>query len=86
MVDGSTSTRFVTRENTSKSEDEEFEYNEEDYNTSKELIKLRIKASLANNLWGVSEFYEIYNAKNEILQTAIEIIESDKYKEANLAE
>lgn len=69
-----------------RSEDDEFEYSEEDFSTSKELIKLRIKASLANNLWGVSEFYQIYNAKNEILQTAIEIIESDKYKEANLAE
>ncbi len=67
-------------------EDEKFEFIQEDFDTSEELIKLRIKASIANNLWGVSEFYQIYNKKNEILQTAIEIIESDKYKEANLAE
>lgn len=69
-----------------KGEDEEFEFNEEDYRTSEELLKLRIKASIANDLWGISEFYQIYNTKNEILQTAIEIIESDKYEQAKLAQ
>lgn len=68
-----------------KGEDEEFEFVEEDFKTSEELLKLRIKASIANDLWGISEFYQIYNEKNEILQTAIEIIESDKYEQANLA-
>ncbi len=67
-----------------KKENDKFEFEESDFERSKNLIELRIKASLANNLWSVSEFYELYNAKNEILQTAIEIIESDEYKVINL--
>lgn len=68
-----------------KSEDEEFELDEEELKVSENLLKLRLKASIANNIWGYSEFCQIYNDSNEILQAAIEIIESDKYNEAGLA-
>lgn len=65
-------------------EDDELEFNEEEYDISKTLLKLRIKAILARNLWGYSEFYQIYNDSNEILQKAIEVIESDLYDKAGL--
>lgn len=64
--------------------DEELEFNEEQYKISENLMKLRMKAILARNLWGYSEFYQIYNETNEILQKAIEVIESDIYDQAGL--
>jgi len=65
-------------------EDDEIEFNEEEYKTSEDLLNLRMKAILARNLWGYSEFYQIYNDSNEILQRAIEVIESDMYDQAGL--
>lgn len=62
-----------------RGEDEDLAFNEEEYNTSENLLKLRLKASMARDLWGYSEFYQIYNESNEILQKAIEVIESDEY-------
>ena len=66
-------------------EDEEFEENEEEFEISKNLLKLRMKAMLAQDLWGYAEFYQIYNATNEILQKAIEVIESQEYDNAGLS-
>lgn len=71
---------YVTEED----EDGEIEFNKEEYEISKKLLQLRIKATLARNLWGDSEFYQIYNDTNEILLRAIEVIESDLYDEVEL--
>ena len=65
-------------------EDSTLTFNKEDYKESEFLLKLRIKAIIAQNLWGYAEFYEIYNESNEILQRAIEIIESKEYAKAGL--
>jgi carboxyl-terminal processing protease len=65
-------------------EDDELEFNQEEYDISAKLLKMRMKAILARNLWGYSEFYQIYNDSNEILQKAIEVIESDLYDQAGL--
>lgn len=59
-------------------------FDEEGYQESEYHLKLRIKAILAQNLWGYEEFYEIFNDSNEILQRAIEIIESKEYNKAGL--
>lgn len=67
-----------------KETDEEFEINEEEKTTSLELLKLRVKAKIAQDLWGYEEFYQVYNEKNEILQKAIEVIESDLYDQLRL--
>jgi carboxyl-terminal processing protease len=68
-----------------KEDDEEFEVNDEEYEVSENLLRLRMKAKFAQDLWGYSEFYQIYNESNEILQKAIEVIESDTYKNAGLS-
>lgn len=65
-------------------EDETLEMNEEEYTISEEAIKLRLKAYLARNLWNTNEFYQIYNASNEILNRAIEIIQNNEYNKVNL--
>lgn len=63
-------------------EDEEFEINEDELKISESLIKLRMKAMIAQDIWGYNEFYQVYNDSNEILQKAIEVIESDEYDTA----
>lgn len=65
-----------------KEQDDEMEMNDEEMDTSRSLIKLRMKALIAQNIWGYNEFYQIYNDSNEILQKAIEVIESKEYKSA----
>lgn len=67
-----------------KSEDNELEFDLADLEVSNDLLKTRIKASVANDMWGTAAFYQIINNKNEILQAAVEIIESDKYEKAKL--
>jgi carboxyl-terminal processing protease len=66
-------------------EDSKLIFNEEEYEESESLLKLRIKAMIAQNIWGYSEFYQIYNNSNEILQRALKIIESNQYNKTDLA-
>jgi len=69
-----------------KKEDEKLLFNEKDYKTSENSIKLRMKAMLAQDLWGISEYFQIANAENEILQAAIKTIESENYDKKGLAQ
>ncbi|MCE3294426.1 MAG: hypothetical protein K0R65_140 [Crocinitomicaceae bacterium] len=62
-----------------KKEDPELKFNEAEFKTSEQSIKLRMKAMLAQDLWGISEYYQIANAENEVLQKAIQTIESEMY-------
>lgn len=68
-----------------KKESNDFEWKESEYKISENLIKLRLKATIANDLFGIEAFYKIYNAKNEILQKAIQILESNEYDKQKLA-
>jgi carboxyl-terminal processing protease len=60
-------------------EEPELKFNEEQYKISEELLKLRMKAVLAQDIWGYSEFYQVINNTNEILEKAISVINSDQY-------
>lgn len=79
VMDKSFMDEFFKHVEDEREDDESLEFNEEEYEQSERLLKLRIKASMARDLWGYSEFYQIYNESNEILQKAIEVIESDQY-------
>lgn len=68
-----------------KAEQPDLEFNEAQYLESEALIKIRLKAILAQDLFGTSAFYEVYNQTDDILLKAIEIIESDQYLNAGLA-
>ncbi len=65
-------------------EDPTLLFNEKDYEISKNSIKLRIKAAIAQDLWGVSELYQVYNDFNEIVQRAVQIIGSKEYNSVKL--
>ena len=58
-------------------EDEKIEFDEEQYNKSKEFISLQLKALIANNLFESSEYFEIINEKNYSFQKALQIINDD---------
>lgn len=68
-----------------KKENPEFKFNEEQYKVSQNIMSLRLKASIAQDLFGAEAFYQIYNAKNEILQGAIKLLENHQYEKMNLA-
>ena len=65
-------------------EDSTLNMNEEEYKMSEEFIKLRLKAYLARNLWDTNEFYQVYNASNEILQRAIDLLHNNEYDKIDL--
>ena len=67
-----------------KKEDPALIFNEKDYKTSEHLIKLRLKSSIASDMWGTNEMFQIYNESNEILQRAIQILNSNEYDKVKL--
>jgi len=67
-----------------KKENSKLDFIEKDYEISKKLIQLRLKANLAQDLWGVNEFFQVYNDSNEILQRAISVLNSKEYNSIKL--
>jgi carboxyl-terminal processing protease len=54
-------------------------FKEEEFNTSKEEIRMLVKAYVARDLWHTSEFYEVVNENDEMIQKALEVMGSDKF-------
>jgi carboxyl-terminal processing protease len=67
-----------------KKEDSKLEFNEKEYETSKNIIKLRLKANIAQDLWGTKELFQVYNDSNEILLRAIQILKGKEYESIKL--
>jgi carboxyl-terminal processing protease len=65
-------------------EDKDLKFNEEQYKISESLLKLRMKAVLAQDLWGYNEFYQVYNESNEILQRAVKALSNGEYEKVKL--
>ena len=61
-------------------EDKEFKLTDEQLKECESLLKLRMKAVLAQDIWGYNEFYQVINSQNEILNKAISVITSDVYE------
>ncbi len=59
-----------------KTADPKLEPNDAQYETSENLLKMRIKANLAQDIWGYDEFYEIFNESNEALVRAVQAIQT----------
>ncbi len=61
---------------------EKIKFDEKQYNLSKPLIQLQIKAVIAHDLWQMNEYYQIMDVENESLQKAVQILETPgKYEE-----
>jgi carboxyl-terminal processing protease len=55
-------------------EEEKIPFEEEQYNRSKALIALQLKALIARDLFDMAEYFHIINADNPSYQKALEII------------
>lgn len=60
-----------------KGEAEGVKYDEGQYNTSKEEILLVLKGLVATNIWHISEYYQIINQNDKLIDKALQVI-SDK--------
>ncbi len=67
-----------------QNEDPELNFNAEQYAISESLLKLRLKAVIAQDLWGTNEMFQIYNQTNEILQKAVELLQHKEYNKFQL--
>ncbi len=65
-------------------EDSTLLFDQKGYSTSEKLLKLRLKAVLAQDLWSTNEMFQIYNETNEILQEAIEVLQTKQYHKYEL--
>ena len=59
------------------------EYSESEFQRSKRLFEIQIKALIARDMWSMQEYYRVINELNNPLQKAIEIMK-DKYLYANI--
>ncbi|MBL4704297.1 MAG: S41 family peptidase, partial [Flavobacteriales bacterium] len=75
----------LTKDLISYAKKEGLEFNKEEYTRSERVIKTRIKAMVAQNLWSYAKFYEIINNLNNSYKKAIEILEDGSYEKVNLA-
>jgi carboxyl-terminal processing protease len=74
---------FVVDENfvkelVKKGEAEGVKYDEKDFNNSKKIIYVQMKALMARDLYGNAYFYEVINELNDSYVKAIEILKNDE--------
>ncbi len=60
------------------------EENEKDFNISKDIIKVQLKALIASSLWGTSEYYQVINQINPIFKKAVEVLDNPSLYKNNL--
>jgi len=65
--------------------EEELEYNEEQWNTSRDQIALLFKGYLARDLFGMGNFYEVFNPTNQVFNKAVEILNNPSMHQQKLA-
>jgi len=59
-----------------KAEAEKIPFDEEQYEASLPLLKLQLKALVAGDLWNTNEYYQIIDNENDLLQKAINILQT----------
>jgi carboxyl-terminal processing protease len=67
-----------------KKEDSKLEFNQKEYEISQNLIKLRLKANIAQDMWGTKELFQVYNESNEILFKAIQVLKNKEFETIKL--
>lgn len=65
-------------------EDSSLVYVQEDFDISGELIKIRLKSMVAQNIWDYEAFYQIFNIKNEIFMEGYNSLKNGTYEKMNL--
>lgn len=65
-------------------EAEDIKRNDEDIKISGDFIRRQLRAIIANQIWGISEFYECINESNPIFKEAMIQMKSDNFKKLKL--
>lgn len=65
-------------------ETEDVEYDEEGMERSRNFIKRQLRALVANQIWGINEYYQCINEENPILNKALEQLDGDAFKDLKL--
>ena len=68
----------ILQELISMAEKNNIEFDEEQFEKSKELISIQLKALIARDLFDISEYYQIINYKNDSYNEALRIINNDE--------
>ena len=68
----------VVKELISYAEKEGLEFNQESYKKAEKTINIRLKATIAQDLYDYKRFYEVINELNETLQKSIELLKDGK--------
>jgi len=58
--------------------DAKIEFNQEQYDKSKDLISLQIKAYIARTVWENGDYYKVMNSQDETVQKALEVLKNYK--------
>lgn len=62
-------------------EKESVEWNDEQYQRSKQTIRLQIKALIARNVWDMEKYYQVVSRDDKVINKAIEILnDNNQYK------
>ena len=61
-------------------ERENIPFNEEQYNRSLPLIKVQLKALIARDLWGMSEYYQVVNSVDPVVGQALKVFNEGGYE------
>lgn len=60
---------------------ENVEFDEEQYSKSLPLIKAQLKALIARDLWDMSEYFQVINRTDHIVQQALQVMEEGLYEQ-----
>jgi len=64
---------------------ENLDFNEEQWSISKDQIALLLKGYMARDLYGMGNFYEVFNPTNEVFNKAVEILNNPSLLKQKLA-
>jgi carboxyl-terminal processing protease len=84
FLDGFTIKDEVLKDMIAYATEEDLDYNEEDFNISREHIRLVLKSYVARDLWNSSEFYQVFNTTNPSVLKAIEVLNGREIYQALL--
>jgi len=84
FLDGFTIKDKVLEDMIAYATEEDLDYSEEDFNISREHIRLVLKSYIARDLWNSSEFYQVFNTSNPSVLKAIEVLNGQDIYQALL--
>jgi carboxyl-terminal processing protease len=64
---------------------QELEFSEEEWTISKNQITMLFKSYVARDLWGMDQFFEIYNKSDKVFNKAVEILKNPSMLHQKLA-